>query len=79
VSEPRLLRLHGELYAASAITSAIDTYAKHATITRTDEAPYVSLAIASDRPGRADKVARELANYALGLTIQSQKSATGPR
>jgi hypothetical protein len=70
-----VLRLHNDLYTASAVDRAIETYAKHATIARTDEAPYVRLTIESERPARAERVARELANYALGLTVQAQASA----
>ncbi len=75
MSETRVLRLHRDLYASAAIESAIATYAKHATLARTEEDPHVVLTIASERPGRAEKVMRELANYALGLTIQTQTQA----
>jgi len=68
------LRLHRELYLASAIEEAIGLYAAHAEITRGDEGDHVVLRIASARPGRAVRVARELSNYALGLTIQARKT-----
>ena len=71
------LRLHRDLYVAAAIDEAIELYRNHAEITRTDESGYVVLSIASQRPARAEKVARELANYALGLTIQARGAGPG--
>jgi hypothetical protein len=66
------LRLHLELYASAAIDRAIAVYAGHAQIARTDEAAHAVLRIESPRAGRAALVARELGNYALGLTIQER-------
>jgi hypothetical protein len=67
------LRLHRSLYAGAAIDSALGLYADHAKIARAEDGEHVVLTISSDRPGRADRVARELGNYALGLTIQARK------
>ena len=75
--EPRTLRLHSDLYVAAAIDEAIGLYRNHAEITRTDENGYTVLSIASQRPARAEKVAKELANYALGLTIQARGAGPG--
>lgn len=72
MSEPRVLRLHRELYLGSAIDQAVELYGGHARIARSDDVDHVVLCIESARPGRAERVARELANYALGLTIQAQ-------
>jgi hypothetical protein len=72
------LRLHRELYVEKAIDDAIALYAAHATIAKADDGAYVTVSVASDRPGRADRVARELGNYALGLTIPLRTApATG--
>lgn len=67
------LRLHRSLYAGAAIDSAVELYAGHAAIARADDGEHVVLTITSERAGRADRVARELGNYALGLTVQARK------
>ena len=73
------LRLHRQLYDTKAIDDAIALYAGHAKIERRDEGEHVVLGVQSEREGRAVKVARELGNYALGLTIQSStKGLSGP-
>lgn len=77
MSEPRVLRLHRDLYVGSAIDQALELYGAHARIARADEGEHVVLRIESARPGRAERVARELANYALGLTIQARGVETG--
>ncbi len=69
------LRLHRGLYGGAAIDEAIALYAGHAKIERRDEGEHILLSVDSERPGRARKVARELGNYALGLTIQSHQAA----
>lgn len=66
------LRLHRSLYAEPALADAIRLYAAHAEITREAEGEHHVLRIESARPGRGARVARELANYALGLTIQAR-------
>lgn len=71
------VRLHRGLYATSAIDEAVALYAPHASIERADEGEHVVLSITSDREGRAERVARELANYALGLTIQGREAIGG--
>lgn len=71
------LRLHSGLYTQAAIEEAIGLYQSHAEITRTEEGEHVVLRIASQRPGRAEKVTKELANYALGLTIQARGAGPG--
>ena len=74
MSEPRVLRLHHGLYLKKAVDEAIALYAAHAQIVRNEEEEHTVLHIESPRPARAEKVARELANYALGLTIQARGS-----
>ena len=66
------VRFHRELYAGTALDPAIELYAKHADIARADDGEHVVVTIESAKPGRAEKVARELGNYALGLTIQTR-------
>jgi hypothetical protein len=72
------LRFHRELYVEKAIDDAIALYAAHATIEKKDDGAYVTVSVASDRPGRADRVARELGNYALGLSIPLRTAPAAP-
>ena len=75
--ESRTLRLHHDLYSPSAIDEALELYGAHAQIARGQEGDHVVLSIVSPRAGRAERVARELANYALGLTIQKRSGTPG--
>jgi hypothetical protein len=67
------LRLHRALYTTGAIDAAVELYAAHAKIARREDGEHVVLDIDSDRAGRAQRVAHELGNYALGLTVQARK------
>ncbi|MDQ3032285.1 MAG: HxsD-like protein [Myxococcota bacterium] len=71
------LRFHRGLYPSNALDEAIAVYESHADITRADDGEHVVVTIASAKPGRDVRVARELANYALGLAIQA-RGATAP-
>lgn len=73
------VRFHRTLYASTAVDRAIALYEKHATIARAESGDHVLVTIESSKPGRAERVARELANYALGLTIQARGAAGGAR
>jgi FPC/CPF motif-containing protein YcgG len=64
------LRLHRELYTASAVRGAVEVFARYATITTEDTGDYCVVTVTAKTPERALKVARELGNYALGLTRQ---------
>lgn len=63
------LRLHRELYLEEALAQAIDLYREHASIERrsTEEAFVLSV---TSKTADEHEVADELANYALGLTIE---------
>ncbi|MBX3252041.1 MAG: HxsD-like protein [Myxococcales bacterium] len=71
------LRLHRGLYGANAIDEAVAIYAPHAEIAREVDGDHVVLRVTSDREGRAERVAKELANYALGLTVQGRDAVGG--
>jgi hypothetical protein len=66
------LRLHRDLYAASAVDRAFGVYAPHATLARREEAPYWVVDVSAQTPERERRVAGELANYALGLTVKER-------
>jgi hypothetical protein len=67
------LRLHRDLYAASAVDRAIGVYAPHATIERREDGAHWVVEITAKTPERERKVSGELANYALGLTTKERK------
>ncbi|HEY6463952.1 MAG TPA: HxsD-like protein [Polyangiaceae bacterium] len=67
------LRLHRDLYAASAVDRAVGVYAPHAALARREDAPYWVVEISAKSPERERRVAGELGNYALGLTVKERK------
>jgi hypothetical protein len=66
------LRLHRDLYPTAAVDRAIGVYAPHATIERRDEPSHWVVAITARSPERERRVAGELGNYALGLTVKGR-------
>jgi hypothetical protein len=67
------LRLHRELYARHAVDEAIRVFAPHATLERRDDASHWTVQITAATPERERRVAGELGNYALGLTVQERR------
>lgn len=65
------LRFHRELYAGTAVDAAIVRLADYATFERAEDGHYFVVRVDATTPGRAKKVARELGNFALGLTVES--------
>lgn len=72
----RELRFHRELYRGEHVDEAIKIYDRFATIGRAEDDAYWIVTIDGASPERERRVADELANYALGLTIQ-QRTTTG--
>jgi hypothetical protein len=66
------LRLHRDLYEAAAVEAAVGVYAPHATIERADEPAAWVVRISAASPARERRVAGELGNYALGLTVKGR-------
>lgn len=64
------LRFHRDLYAGTAVDAALGRLADYATFERADDGPYFIVRVDATTPARAKKVARELGNFALGLTIE---------
>ena len=64
------LRFHRGLYDATAIDEAAATFADYATLERADDATHLVVRVTSSDGARERKVAAELANFALGLTIR---------
>ena len=67
------LRFHRDLYAGTAVDAALVRLADSATFERAQDGPYFVVRVDATTPARAKKVARELGNFALGLTIEGAK------
>ena len=63
------LRLHRTLYRAAAVDAALEVYGSYATLEQLEEGDHWVVRVSSTSPARERRVARELANYALGLTV----------
>ena len=73
------LRFHRDLYDGAAVDEAIKTFDRFATIERAEEESHWIVRLSTDASGskeRERRIAGELANFALGLTIRRSKSAT---
>lgn len=69
------LAFHKSLYAGTAVDEAVKTFGPHATFELTEtEAAWVVQVTAPDARKEL-RVARELGNFALGLTVQSRQEA----
>lgn len=69
------LAFHKSLYAGKAIDEAVKVFAPHGAfeLSETEAAWVVQLTVADAR--KELRVARELQNFALGLTVQSRQGA----
>jgi hypothetical protein len=65
------LRLHRELYRGTSIDEAVKLYAPHAAFELVEEPSYWCVRVTAASPERERRVAGELANYALGLTVKA--------
>ncbi len=66
------LRFHRDLYAGAAIDEAVKAYARFATFELVEESAYWVVRVSATSDARATRVARELANFALGTTIRAR-------
>lgn len=71
------LRLHRELYEGAAVDEAAKVYADYGALALVEEPTHwvVRVTPAADAEGDARTLAAELANYALGLTIERRTGA----
>ena len=72
------LRLHRTLYRGTAIDEAMKLFTKHAAFEQAEEPDYWVVRVTAAPPareGRERRIAGELANYALGLTIVARDKA----
>lgn len=69
------LRFHHDLYAAAAVQAAVKTYQPYGTIETVDEPSHWVVHVTGKSEGREKRLCRELANFALGLTIKGRKTS----
>jgi hypothetical protein len=67
------LRLRRDLYDAAAVDGAAAVFAPHATLERHDDPSHWVVKITAATPQRERRVAGELGNYALGLTVKGRR------
>jgi hypothetical protein len=68
------LRFHRELYSGNAIDEALKIFSGYGSIEQAEEEAHWIVRISAD-PAREKRIAGELANYALGLTIKSREAS----
>ena len=72
----REIRFHRELYQGEYVDEAIKVYDRYAKIGRAEEASHWVVTVEAGSPARERKIADELANYALGISIQKRRRSS---
>jgi len=70
------LRFSRELYDLTSVDEAVQTFAGHASLERLEEPTQVLVRITGKDAARERRIAGELGNFALGLTIKSSRGAS---
>jgi hypothetical protein len=71
------VRLHRELYTAAAVEAAMQVYAPYAGLERHDDADHWGVRVSAPAAERERRVAGELANYVLGVTMKTRAAGDG--
>ena len=71
------LRLHRSLYRTEAVDEAIAKLAHLAEIVRSDDDTHWGVSVTADRSEHEVRIAAELGNFALGLTLARGGPALG--
>jgi hypothetical protein len=71
------IQLHSELYPLDAVRAAATAFAAHAAIVVETVGAYHRVSIRATDPSQDERLARELANYAL-VTTAVARSAAAP-
>lgn len=66
----KVLRFHRELYPGEAVDAAIKTFEPWARITREESPTHWVVQLSAGSAGAERRIAGELSNYALGLTVR---------
>ncbi len=71
------LRFHKELYDGAAVDQAQKTYGAFAELSLSEESVCWVVQVVHADPARERRVASELSNFALGVTIERKNGARG--
>jgi hypothetical protein len=71
------LRFHRQLYAGRAVDAAVKVFAGFARFELRQEESYWVVELTADDDARERRVAGELCNYALGLTVRDRGVEAG--
>jgi hypothetical protein len=71
------LVFHKELYDGFAVDQAMQVYERFGVFQRSEEEARWVVQVSAKNPEREERLARELANFALGLTIERSGQASG--
>lgn len=71
----RELRFHRQVYRGEAVDESVKLFDRFAEFELSEEDEHWIVRLTANDPARERRIAGELANYALGLTIQQR----GPR
>jgi hypothetical protein len=69
------LRFARDLYDGKAVDEALKIFESYGTFERAEEPSHWVVRLTGKSAGREKRVSRELANYALGLTIKGRKAS----
>jgi len=66
------LRFHRHVYRGTAVDEAVKSFGSFAEFDLVEEADYWVVRLTARDPARERKIAGELGNWALGLTVQKR-------
>ena len=66
------LRFHRELYGDASVRDAVERFASYAEITCVETPEHLVVSVHTGRAEREARIARELSNFALGLSIRAR-------
>ena len=70
-----VLKLHRKIYRGTAVDAALKVYGAYATFEQREEPDHWVVSVSAATHARERRVAGELANYALGLTIAARNAS----
>ncbi len=66
----RTLRFHKTVYAGESVDEAVKTFERFASFSLTDDDAHFIVTFEAKRPELEKRIAGELGNFALGLTVK---------
>jgi hypothetical protein len=75
----KTVRFHRELYPGTALDEAIKLYEPFAKVARSEESSHWVITLTADTDARERRIAGELGNYALGLSVRARSEKHSPK